>query len=116
MFHPKACIHPKRRAILTDMDDSEYREALTEALAAEIRAEMGRRDVRSNNELARLSGLTPTAVQDRLHQNSRTKKKTPITSPDLALIGRALGVHPAVLLSRAMDAVEPPPARQSHAG
>lgn len=92
------------------MEPDEYRAALTDALVGEIRAEMGRRGIRSIRELAERAGMTVTAMQDRLNKNARTKRRTPISVPDLAAIGQALDVEPIILLRRAMAEVNDPPA------
>lgn len=50
--------------------------------------------------------MAETAVKDRLNQNSRTGKRTPIRVPELTAIAGALGVDAVELLRRAMDVVD----------
>lgn len=67
----------------------------------QIWIEMGRQRITSLRELARRAGMTHTSVNVRLNGDSRTGKKVPINTRDLAALGDALEVDPAQLLSRA---------------
>lgn len=64
---------------------------LTDLVAAEVRAEMGRQQV-TQVTLARRIGMSQQSLSERL------RGKTPFTTDDLEKVSGALGVHPAVLL------------------
>lgn len=84
---------------------ADYLRQFAEAVVNEIKAEMGRKRVDSNRELARRIGFSHTSVNDRLEGNPRTKKRTVINVKDLAAYAAALGVEPGVFLSRAQTAL-----------
>lgn len=87
------------------VDDAQYRAAISDALAQEIRFEMVRKGIPSSRDLAKRAGFTHTALNDRLHRNSRTGRKTPFTIPELAMVCRVLEVDALELLGRAIAAV-----------
>lgn len=64
---------------------------LTQMVAAEVRAELARRQI-TQQQLAAAIGLSQASVSERL------RGKTPFTTEDLEKVSAALGVHPAVLL------------------
>lgn len=103
------CILRRGCAILCPVPEqltADYLRQFAEAVVNEIKAEMGRKRVDSNRELARRIGFTHTSVNDRLEGNPRTKKRTVINVKDLAAYAAALGVEPGVLVQRAQAALD----------
>lgn len=84
----------------------EYRERLADALVREIKAEMARRRVASNRELAKLAGVSHSSVNDRLSGATRTGRRTAISITDLFGYAAALEVDPRDLLNRAVELVD----------
>lgn len=83
----------------------DYLERFAAAVVQEIWTEMGRQRITSLRELARLAGMTHTAVIVRMNGDSRTGKQVVINVKDLAALGEALGVEPGRLIDRAQDAM-----------
>lgn len=65
--------------------------SLTERVAEEVRAYMGRRQM-TQVQLAQILGLPQSAV------SSRVRGKIPFRVDELQTVAEALGIHPAVLL------------------
>lgn len=75
---------------------------LRDTVAAEVRAEMGRRAM-SQVTLAGLIGMSQQSLSERL------RGKTPFTTDDLEKVAGALGVHPATLLGGLPNSPQPTP-------
>lgn len=90
------------------MKPSEYRDALGEALVGEIKAEMGRKGIGSNRQLALAVGASYSSVNDRLSKSTRTGRRTAISVIDLQAYADALGIDPLELLRRAMAVARTP--------
>ncbi len=81
-------------------------ERFSEAVAAEVRAELARREGMSVRDLANLLGVNHNAINDRLNGRSTTGKKVPINVRDLADWSAALGLPPETFLVRAQEAID----------
>lgn len=76
-------------------------ERFAAAVAAEVRAELARREGMSVRDFAALLGVNHNAVNDRLNVNARTGKRVTINVRDLAEWSAALDLPPETFILRA---------------
>ncbi len=86
---------------MTNRLSAGYIARLTDALVAEIKAQMGRRGVSSSRALADLIGANSQWMSQRLDGGNRRGERVPLTVSDLSRIAAVLDVDPVVLLERA---------------
>lgn len=73
-----------------------------DALVGEIKAEMGRKGIRSTRQLAEMIGESSPYLSARLDGGEpKTKRRVLLNVVDLEKIGHALDVEPSELLARA---------------
>jgi len=78
---------------------------LSRALVPVVRKAMQDAGITSSRALARATGLSNQYISNRLDANVANDWLIPLTTANLDLISKAVGVRPSVLLRRAEDAV-----------